>query len=61
MKKLSLFILTVVICTTSFGQTLETVYLNPKDSSANMFIAVKPANVSIKAFMFCIPGAFQTP
>ena len=61
MKKLSLFILTVVIWTTSFGQTFETVYLNPKDSSSNMFIAVKPENVPIKAFMFCIPGAFQTP
>jgi hypothetical protein len=61
MKKLSLFILTVVIWTTSFAQTLETVYLNPKDSSTNMFIAVKPDNVPAKAFMFCIPEAFQKP
>ena len=61
MKKLSLFILTVGILTTSFGQTLETVYLNPKDSSSNMFIAVKPDNVPVKAFMFCIPGDSQTP
>jgi len=61
MKRLSLFILTVVICATSFGQTFETVYLNPKDSSTNMFIAVKPENVPVKAFMFCIPGMFQSP
>jgi hypothetical protein len=61
MKKLSLFILTVGILTTSFGQTLETVYLNPKDSSSNMFVAVKPDNLPVKAFMFCLPGAFQTP
>ena len=61
MKRLSVSILTVVIWATSFGQTLETVYLNPKDSSTNMFIVVKPDNVPVKAFMFCIPGMFQTP
>ena len=61
MKKISFLILTIIFWTTSFGQTLETVYLNPKDSSTNMFIAVKPTNVPIKAFMFCIPGMFQTP
>lgn len=61
MKKLLLFILTFGVLTASFGQTLETVYLNPKDSSSNMFIAVRPDGVPVKAFMFCIPGAFQTP
>jgi hypothetical protein len=61
MKKLSFLILTIILWTTSFGQTLETVYLNPKDSSSNMFVAVMPENVPVKAFMFCIPGAFQTP
>ena len=61
MKRLLLFIVTVFVSATSFGQTFETVYLNPKDSTTNMFIAVKPGSIPIKAFMFCIPGMFQTP
>ncbi|MFT3903321.1 MAG: hypothetical protein QM727_09110 [Niabella sp.] len=45
----------------SYGQTQETIYLNAEDSTVNMFIAVKPKDNATKAFMFLIPGAFQTP
>ena len=34
------FVFGIPSCPHEFGQTFETDYLNPKDSSANMFIAV---------------------
>jgi len=56
------FLLVALFCwTTSFGQKVEAVYLNSKDSTVNMYVAVEPDKTSIKAFMFLIPGAFQTP
>lgn len=61
LKTLPLLALTLFFVSTAFGQTLERVYLNPKDSTKNRYIAVKPEEGPVKAFMFCIPGAFQTP
>lgn len=61
MQKISLIILIIVIWTTSFGQKLETVYLNSKDSTADMYIAVMPENKPIKAFMFLLDGFGATP
>ena len=57
--------LVYVICplfysTAAVAQSIETVHLNPNDSTLNTFIAVKP-DTAISAFMFCIPGAFQNP
>jgi hypothetical protein len=49
-------ILTVFISTISYGQKLETVYLDPNDSTANMYVAVIPESSPIKAFMFLLDG-----
>src|ERR1017187_8080259 len=59
-KLISLF-LTVFISTNSFGQKLETVYLDSKDSTTNMYIAVIPESKPIKAFMFLLDGFGASP
>ena len=61
MQKIIFFIFTVFTSTISFGQKLETVYLNSKDSTANMYIAVIPDNKPIKAFMFLLDGFGASP
>lgn len=61
MQKFLFVILTIVFWTTSFGQKLETVYLNSKDSTADMYIAVIPENKPIKAFMFLLDGFGASP
>ncbi len=61
MQKITFLILTFFISTFSFGQKLETVYLNSKDSTANMYIAVIPENRPIKAFMFLLDGFGASP
>ena len=61
MQKINLLILTVLISTISFGQKLETVYLDPKDSTSNMYIAVIPDTKPIKAFMFLLDGFGASP
>lgn len=45
----------------SFGQKLETVYLDTKDSTSNMYIAVVPNIKPIKAFMFLLDGFGASP
>ena len=60
MNKLFL-ILTVFVTTISYGQKLETVYLDPKDSTTNMYLAVIPEGSPIKAFMFLMDGFGITP
>jgi len=61
MYKIIFLILTVFISTISFGQKLETVYLDSKDSTANMYIAVMPENTPIKAFMFLLDSFGASP
>jgi hypothetical protein len=61
MQKMPFLILTVFVSKISFGQKLETVYFNPKDSTANMFIAVMPEGKPIKAFMFLLDGFGASP
>lgn len=61
MQKTTLIILTLLLPAISFGQKLETVYLNPQDSTANMYIAVIPGNKPIKAFMFLLDGFGASP
>lgn len=51
----------VCITAITFGQKVETVYLNPKDSSANMYIALIPENKPVKAFMFLMDGFGASP
>jgi hypothetical protein len=61
MQKIAFLILIVFISTISFGQRLETVYFNPKDSTANMYIAVIPEGIQINAFMFLLDGFGASP
>lgn len=42
-----------------FSQKVETVYLDARDSSANLFIAVHPAKPVADGLLFLIPGMFQ--
>lgn len=51
----------MLVSTISFGQKLETVYLDSKDSTANMYIAVIPESKPIKAFMFLLDGFGASP
>lgn len=59
MKKFSFLLLTVFICTISFGQKIETVYLNVTDSSKNKYIIIYPPKLPWKGYMFLVPGMFQ--
>ena len=61
MQKKIFLILTVFISRISFGQKLETVYLDTKDSTSNMYIAVIPDTKPIKAFMFLLNGFGALP
>lgn len=45
----------------SYCQKTETVYLDKKDSAANMYIAVIPEGKPIKAFMFLLDGFGADP
>jgi len=61
MQKTTLLILCIFISAISFGQKLEKVYLDAKDSAANMYIAVIPEGTPIKAFMFLLDGFGASP
>lgn len=56
MNKIIILLLTFFISTVSFSQKVETVYLDKKDSTANMYIAVVPQNGQINSFMFLLDG-----
>lgn len=55
------FLIPILMPLVSFGQKLERVYLDPKDSTANMYIAVVPENKPVKAFMFLLDGFNASP
>jgi hypothetical protein len=61
MQKIAFLPLIVFISSISFGQKLETVYLSPKDSTANMYVAVIPEGMPTKAFMFLLDGFGASP
>ena len=61
MQKIVILILTTLISSVAFGQKLETVYLNSNDSTTNMYIAVIPNKIPIKAFMFLLDGFGASP
>ena len=56
MKKITSIVITSLISVVSVGQKLETTYLNPKDSTANMYLAVIPESKPISAFLFLLDG-----
>lgn len=59
MRKLICFVFTLFVFSISYAQKTETVYLNPKDSSSNLYIIVYPPKIPWTGFMFLIPGMFQ--
>ncbi len=61
MQKINLLILTLFIATISPGQRIETVYLNAKDSTSNMYITVTPENELVKSFMVLLDGFGNSP
>lgn len=61
MKKPLLLIFLVSISVVSFAQKVETVYLDTRDSTVNMYIAVRPENIPIKSFMFLLDGFGVSP
>jgi hypothetical protein len=61
MQKTNLLILTLFTSIISYGQRIETVYLNANDSTANMYIAVAPENEKVKSFMVLLDGFGNSP
>ena len=61
MQKAISLILTICISTRLFGQKTETVYLDLKDSTTNMYIAVMPDDKPVKSFMLLLDGFGASP
>jgi hypothetical protein len=61
MLKIRFLLFTISVFLFSNGQKTETVYLNAKDSSANLYIVVYPPTTKWSDFLFLIPGMFQKP
>lgn len=61
MKKLLVLNVTILVTLCSFAQRQEKVFLNAKDSTVNMYIAVIPEGRPIKAFMVLLDGFGASP
>lgn len=61
MQKIILLILALFASIISYAQKIETVYLNAKDSTSNMYIAVAPENKQIKSVMVLLDGFGNSP
>lgn len=61
MQKLVTLTLLIVITTASFCQKTNKVYLNPSDSTANMYLTIVPENPEINACMFLLDGFGNSP
>jgi len=61
MQKTIISILIACTALVSCGQKIETVYLDPKDSTVNMYIAVVPEGLPTTACMFLMDGFGGSP
>ncbi|MBC7934192.1 MAG: alpha/beta hydrolase [Rhizobacter sp.] len=61
MQKINLLVLTLYTSIISYGQIIETVYLNAKDSTTNMYVAVAPDKEPAKSFMVLLDGFGNAP
>lgn len=43
------------------GQKVEKIFLDPGDSTRNLYVALRPPKGSFASYIFIIPGMFQTP
>ncbi|MEJ8844472.1 hypothetical protein WG954_18915 [Lacibacter sp. H375] len=59
MHKLRLLLLFLFLSQFSIAQKIETIYLNTKDSTSNLYIVVHPPKLPYKGYAFLIPGMFQ--
>jgi hypothetical protein len=59
MYKCILFLLLSCVSKFSIAQKVETVYLNPDDSTSNFYIIVYPPKLPWTGYMFLIQGMFQ--
>ena len=56
MNKIIILLLSLFNATDSIGQKIETVYLDKKDTTTNMYVAVVPQSGQIDSFMFLLDG-----
>jgi hypothetical protein len=61
MQKNNLLILLLFTSIISYGQRIETVYLNAKDSTTNMYVAVAPDNEPVKSCMILLDVFGNSP
>ncbi len=61
MQKNILLILTLFTSFITYAQRIETVYLNPKDSTTNMYVAVYPENETVKSYMVLLDAFRNSP
>jgi hypothetical protein len=61
MQKINLLFLALFATITLYGQKIETVYLNEKDSTANMYIAIVPEKEKVNSFMVLLDGFGNSP
>lgn len=61
MKKMKLSLVTLLISIISYGQRTETVFLNEKDSTSTMYVALFPKGEVINSFMILLDGFGNSP
>ena len=61
MQKICLLILTIFTSIISYGQKIETVYLNAKDSTTNMYVAVLPEKELVKSYIVLLDAFRSSP
>lgn len=61
MQKNILFFLTLFTSIISFGQRMETVYLNTNDSTTNMYVAIFPENENVKSCIVLLDAFRSSP
>lgn len=60
MQKQKLTILTLFILTNTFGQKIEKVFLNSKDTTKNNYTIIYPSKLPWTGYIFIIPGFGET-
>lgn len=55
-KEFSLIIICILYFCKSYTQTIETIYLNPKDSTSSYYTIVHPINKSSNKYCLLLPG-----
>lgn len=61
MQKNILLILTLFTSFITYGQRMETVFLNDKDTTTNMYVAVFPENEAVKSYMVLLDAFRNSP